>query len=103
MAYAHGNYDYSHGLLPKTHFREKWFNVPNSGAMEPIEHPKDRHGYDRSQFFPKRKLHPYDDGAFHGRKQHRSTAMRKHYCSAMKTSRRFRLKQEMVEILKEEE
>jgi hypothetical protein len=44
MAYDHRNYDYSHGLLPKTHFKEKWYNTPNSGAMKPIEHPKDRTG-----------------------------------------------------------
>jgi hypothetical protein len=105
MAYDHGNYDYSHGLLPKTHFSEYWCNVPNSGAMKPIERPKDRHGYDRSQFSPKRKMHPYGDGEkswwSHDIKQHRSTAMRKHYCSADKTNRRFRLKLEMVEILNE--
>jgi len=63
MAYDHGNYDYSHGLLPKTHFTEKWYNTSNSCAMKPIEHPKDRHGYDRSQFSPKRKMRPYGNGA----------------------------------------
>jgi hypothetical protein len=103
MAYDHGNYDYSHGLLPKIHFRENRYNTPNSGAMKPIDHPKDRHGYDRSQFSPKRRMHPYGDGAksywSHDRKQNTSTPMRKHYCSERKTSRRFRLKQEMMEIL----
>ena len=54
MAYDHGNYDYSHGLLPKIHFKENRYNTPNSGAMKPIKHPKDRHGYDRSQFSPKK-------------------------------------------------
>ena len=105
MSYDHGNYDYSHGLLPKHHFRESMYNVPNSGAMKPIEHLKDRHGYDRSLFCPKRKIHPYGDGAksywSHDRKQNTSTIMRKHYLSARKTSKRFRLKTETVELLKE--
>ena len=105
MAYDHGNYDYSHSLLPKIHFKENRYNTPNSGAMKPNEHPKDRHGYDRSQFSLKRRMHPYGDGAksywSHDRKQNTSTPMRKHYCSERKTSKRFRLKQEMIEILNE--
>ena len=105
MSYDHGNYDYTHGLLPKVHFREKWYNTPNGGAMKPIEHPKDRHGYDRSRFSPQKRLHPYGDGSksqwSHDRKQHQSTVMRKHYCSDRKTSKRFRLKQEMMGILDE--
>lgn len=105
MSYDHGNYDYSHGLLPKTYFPGKWYNMPNSGAMKPIEHLKDRHGYDRSQFTPKPRMHPYGDGSkswwSHDRKQNTSTAMRKHYCSERKTSKRFRLKCELMEILNE--
>jgi hypothetical protein len=73
--------------------------------MKPIEHLKDRHGNDRSQFSPKRRMQPYGDGGksywSHERKQNTSTAMRKHYCSERKTSKRFRLKQGMMEILKE--
>lgn len=103
MAYDHGNYDYSHGLLPKVHFSEKWYNTPNSGAMIPMEYLKDRHGNDRSKFSPKRKMPPYGDGGksywSFERKQRTSATARKHYCSARKTSKRFRLKQEMMEIL----
>ena len=105
MSYDHGNFDYTHGLLPKVHFREKWYNIPNSGAMKPIEHLKDRHGHDRSCYKPQIKMHPYGDGGksdwSHQRKQHSSSIMRKHYCSERKTGKRFLLKQEMLEILDE--
>ena len=105
MGYDHGNYDYSHGLLPKTHFSEKWYNIPNGGAMIPVEPFRDRRGVDRSKFSPSRKLAIYGNGSkaqwSHQRKQHISTSMRRHYCSARKTSRRFRLKVEMLESLNE--
>ena len=104
MAYDHGNSNYSYGNLPKTHYREAWINVPNSCAMIPIVRPKDRHGYDRSKFTPKLKMQPYvkgKPGRSNDRKHNISTAMRKHYRSAMKTSKRFRLKQEMWELLNE--
>jgi hypothetical protein len=105
MAYDHGNYDYSHGLVPKNSC-EKWYYTPNDCAMKPIEYLRDRHGYDRSQFTPRNRMHLYGDGSksgwSHRRKQQTSTTMRKHYCSEKKTSRRFRLRMEMMEILNED-
>jgi hypothetical protein len=105
MSYDHGNYDYSHGVLPKTHFSECWPNVPNSGAMKSVEHPKDRHGYDRFKFCPKRKMSPYGNDAKGWcleRKQRSSTAVLNQCRSACKTSTRFRLKQETVKMLIED-
>ena len=105
MPYDHGNYDFDHGLLPKFHFSESRYNVKNSGAMKRMERVRDRKGFDRSTFSPHKKMQPYGNGAksywAFDRKQHTSTTMRKHYLSQTKTSRRFKLKEELNKLLEE--